>query len=65
VLCADGKIANSCTRAQPADAADAPGQPARRGHDYKRSDRDDETWFLRVGDGRLIARVSPSGVRLD
>jgi hypothetical protein len=28
------------------------------------SHRDDETWFLRDGDGRLIARVSPSGVRL-
>ena len=28
------------------------------------SHRDDETWFLRDGDGRLIARVGPSGVRL-
>jgi hypothetical protein len=28
------------------------------------SHRDDETWFLRDNDGRLIARVSPSGVRL-
>jgi hypothetical protein len=28
------------------------------------SHRDDETWFLRDRDGRLIARVSPSGVRL-
>jgi len=28
------------------------------------SHRHDETWFLRDGDGRLIARVSPSGVRL-
>lgn len=28
------------------------------------SHRDDETWFLRDSDGRLIARVSPSGVRL-
>jgi hypothetical protein len=25
------------------------------------SRRDDETWFLRDSDGRLIARVSPSG----
>lgn len=28
------------------------------------SHRDEETWYLRDGDGRLIARVSPSGVRL-
>jgi hypothetical protein len=28
------------------------------------SHRDDDIWFLRDGDGRLIARVSPSGVRL-
>ena len=28
------------------------------------SHRNDETWFLRDGDGRLIARVTPSGVRL-
>jgi hypothetical protein len=28
------------------------------------SHRDDETWFLRDGDGRLIARVGPLGVRL-
>jgi hypothetical protein len=28
------------------------------------SHRNDETWFLRDGDGKLIARVSPSGVRL-
>jgi hypothetical protein len=39
-----------------------PGQPARRAD--KRSDRDDETWFLRDGDGRLIARARPSGARL-
>ncbi len=28
------------------------------------SHRNDETWFLRDDDGKLIARVSPSGVRL-
>ncbi len=28
------------------------------------SHRSDETWYLRGEDGRLIARVSPSGVRL-
>ncbi|HWG80381.1 MAG TPA: hypothetical protein VN681_11435 [Stellaceae bacterium] len=29
-----------------------------------RSSRDDETWYLRDADGRLIARVSATGVRL-
>jgi hypothetical protein len=28
------------------------------------SHRDDETWYLRDAEGRLIARVSRSGVRL-
>jgi hypothetical protein len=28
------------------------------------SHRNAETWFLRDGDGRLIARVSPGNVRL-
>ena len=28
------------------------------------SHRDDETWYLRDEDGRLIARVSAAGVRL-
>jgi hypothetical protein len=28
------------------------------------SHRDDETWYLRDAEGKLIARVSPTGVHL-